>query len=133
LVKKILEILGGFIMKIDLYSYEKLLGRLDQIVDLLKQLVKENKHMSLQMDELIQAVTAENTVIDSAITLIEGFNASLASIQEHLAAVLVELELANANTVELAAVNDEALALHDEVEAKTAVLAAAVNFVPPVV
>jgi hypothetical protein len=89
--------------------------------------------MSLQMDELIQAVTAENTVIDSAITLIEGFNASLASIQEHLAAVLVELELANANTVELAAVNDEALALHDEVEAKTAVLAAAVNFVPPVV
>ena len=118
-------------MKLDFYSYDKLLGKLDKITDLLGQLVKENKRMSQAMDNLVEAVNAENTVIDSAVTLIEGFNTSLNTIQEHLAAVLVELEAANANTVELAKVNDEAVALHDEIEAKTAVLSAAVEFVPP--
>lgn len=57
------------------------------------------------IDDLTTAITAENTVIDSAVTLINGFSAELAA--------------AGADPAKLAA-------LQTEIQTKTAALAAAV-------
>ena len=120
-------------MKCDFGFLSLLIGKLDSIITLLNHILKENKKMTQQMDELIEAVNAENTIIDGAITLIEGFNARLDAINANLADVIVQLQAAQANTVALEEVNAEAVALHDEIEAKTIVLAGAVNNVLPVV
>jgi cell division septum initiation protein DivIVA len=117
-------------VKEDFYFAYSVVTKLDQIVNLLEQLLVENKKMTVQMDALVEAVAAEGTVVDSAVTLITGFNASFQVIIDQLAAVQAALDLANVNTVELQKVNDAAVLLHDEVEAKTAVLAAAVAAVP---
>jgi len=117
-------------VKEDFYFKTLMIEKFDQIINLLAQILVENKKMTVQMDNLIEAVTAESTVVDSAVTLIEGFNARLQTIVDQLIAVQAELVLANVNTAELAKVSNEAVLLHDEVELKTAALAAAVATVP---
>jgi hypothetical protein len=89
----------------------------------LRKILKENKHMSAQMDQLVEAVTVENQVIDSAVVLINGFAAQLQTIIDQLNTALAADQV---DKTELAAVNAAAQALHNEVEEKTEALAAAV-------
>jgi hypothetical protein len=117
-------------MKIDWSFAVSLMEKLDKMVYFLGEIYKENKIMTAQMDALIEAVNIENSTIDGAITLIDGFNSQLATINTHLADVLAQLQVAQADTTALAEVNAEAVALHDEIEAKTVLLAGAVANVP---
>lgn len=117
-------------MKVDYFVVNQIFGKLDSIITLLSDILKENKHMTIQMDQLVAAVNAENTVIDGAVTLITGFNAQLNAISGSLATVTAQLAAAGADTVALQAVNDAAVSLTAEIQSKTTALAAAVNNVP---
>jgi hypothetical protein len=79
--------------------------RLDRIIRLLERLVEQGERMANELQDLTDAVAAEDTVIDSAIVLIEGFAAQLAA--------------AGTDPAKLAA-------LSADITAKTAALAAAV-------
>ena len=78
-----------------------------RIAELLTQLVAKVNHMSKELDDLTAAVTAENTVIDSAITLLNSLSAAILA----------------ANAISPAAVE----AVATEVAAKSAALSAAVT------
>ena len=86
-------------------EFRNLNARLDYIDRKLSTLIVKVHHMSQEMEVLKAAVEAENTVVDSAITLLNGLAAALAAAATDPAAVL---------------------ALADEVNSKAAALAAAV-------
>ena len=80
---------------------------LHRVVKLLDQLIVRINDMSKELDDLTAAVTAENTVIDSAITLLNNLSAAILA----------------ANAISPAAVE----AVATEVAAKSAALSAAVT------
>jgi hypothetical protein len=51
--------------------------KLDQIIALLNQVIVKEDQMAGELDALQAAVAAENTVIDSAIALLQGLKAAL--------------------------------------------------------
>ncbi len=54
--------------------------KLDRVVELLKAVLKEEKHMSVELDALEIQVQKNEDVEQSAITLIQGIAAQLAAI-----------------------------------------------------
>jgi hypothetical protein len=119
-----------YIMKIDSYFLSRFEEKFDKILYLLSAILKENKHMSAQMDELVAAVNDQKNVVDGVVVALEGFNARLDAINVKLAEAIDLAHLNDAAAADLVAVNTEAVTLHDEIEAETARLAAAVANVP---
>jgi hypothetical protein len=82
---------------------------LEKVADLLQSIHTQQGHIMTVLSDLQDAVTAEDTVIDSAVTLISGLAAQIAAL------------IAAGNS-------DPALqALHDDIVTKTASLSAAVT------
>ena len=84
----------------------QVLARLDSVVSLLNGLTVKVNTMSAELDALSAAVAAEDTVIDSAITLLQGLSAQITALKTDPVALQ---------------------ALADDVTAKAAALAAAVT------
>jgi len=86
--------------------------------------------MSIEMDNLVESVNAQKTVVSGVVTTLEGFNTRLDAINIKLTEAIDLDNLNEAAAADLVAVNAEAVTLHDEIEAETASLAAAVANVP---
>jgi ABC-type transporter Mla subunit MlaD len=65
----------------------ELRGRLEHIHSLLNALLDQGKTIMATLADLQTAVTAEDTVIDSAITLIKGLAAQIAALPPDQAAI----------------------------------------------
>lgn len=59
--------------------YQSVMRRLDAIEDILRHINHRLDHIMSALSDLQAAVAAENTVIDSAIVLIQGLAAALAA------------------------------------------------------
>lgn len=97
-------------MRIDVHVHfepdTEVLSRLDVVLEKLNLVIKKEDAMSKELDDLTAAVAAEDAVIDSAVTLINGIPALIAA--------------AGTDPAKLKA-------LSDDITAKSAALAAAVT------
>lgn len=69
-------------MRIDIRFHEPDEGKLDLIEILLHEIIERLKNMSKELDDLQVAVAAEDTVIDSAITLLQGLSAQIIALKD---------------------------------------------------
>jgi len=112
-------------MRIDIYIHNDD-SKLDLIIHKLNKIMSSIQAIQDQNTALIAAVAAEDTVIDSAVTLITGFGATLTALQTQLAEAI-------ANGVDPAAVQAVADSLAGtiaDVDAKKQALAEAVAATP---
>ena len=64
-------------MRLDIYIHGVEDPRIDQVLAKLQEIIVKEDQMAGELDALTAAVTAENTVIDSAIALLNGLKAAL--------------------------------------------------------
>lgn len=67
-------------------EYFKVLSKLDRIIRLLEYVIEKELQMSAELDALQVSVTNAETVEASAVTLIQGISAQLATLSAELAA-----------------------------------------------
>ena len=103
----------------DEFRYKEIvLNKLNTIINLLKLIRKEEKHMSKELDELEIEVQETEDIEDSAVVLLEGLAQQLSDLAEQLAAEGID--------------NTKVAALSAELSAKSTALAAAVaSYTPP--
>jgi ABC-type sulfate transport system substrate-binding protein len=104
----------------DEYRFQELvLHKLNTIISILGSIQEEETKMSAQLDDLIVIVQNTEGVEDSAIALLQGLSADIATLAAELAAQGID--------------NQKLVDLGVELDTKTAALAAAVaaNPVPP--
>ena len=105
-------------MKIWLYEKIKEIRSMVERIDAnVTNLLLKEKHMSAELDALVDQVAEENGVIDSVVTLLEGIDA-------RLDALVAQLEAAGVDTATL-------VALKNDIKAHSDALAAAAAAVPP--
>jgi uncharacterized spore protein YtfJ len=94
-----------------------------QIITKLNSIMGSLQQIQDQNTALMAAVAAEDTVIDSAVTLITGFGATLAALQQQLADAIAN----GVNQADVQAVADSMGATVADITAKKDALAAAVS------
>jgi hypothetical protein len=81
----------GETMDINIYHHNVALSeinnKLDVIFQMLKSILKKERQMSEQLDTLTGTVVETGSVIDSAITLLDGLSAQIAAIKDDPAAI----------------------------------------------
>lgn len=99
----------------------KYFNRNKLILKKLEQIMATLADIQAQNEQLVAAVAAEDTVIDGAVTLIQGVAAQISDLKDQLAAAI-----ANNDPVAMQAVVDSMTATNADITAKTSALAAAV-------
>jgi hypothetical protein len=77
-------------MRIDVHIYNGdvgLEGKLDHAISLLNALLTQGNRIMSTLADVQAAVTAEDTVVDSAIALLQGLAAQIAALQPNQAAI----------------------------------------------
>jgi hypothetical protein len=116
-------------MKIHIYHHisqfddKEFHSKLNSIIQKLNQIMAGLQTIQEQNTALIAAVAAEDSVIDSAVTLISGFGATLASLQQQLADAIAN----GVNAADVQAVADSMAATVTDINTKKDALAAAVT------
>jgi|SRR6185369_57501 len=113
-------------MRLDIYHHfanEQDHSKLNSIIQKLNTVMADLKTIQEQNTALIAAVAAEDSVIDSAVTLISGFGATLTALQQQLADAIAN----GVNSADVQAVADSMAATVTDINTKKDALAAAVT------
>jgi small-conductance mechanosensitive channel len=81
-------------------------AKLNELLALVKNLIREDHSMSQKMDELVAQVAKTDGVIDSAVVALTGFGQQLTDLQTELAAAGVDTTAVETLRADLAAKTD---------------------------